>query len=148
MLLSLYDFATSPLLQTCLQVNAAQQQQGQGAFSNPRNAAAGSLRLLDPQEAARRRLSFLAYQMLALDDSDDVRRGQDGEWSFVNADSIFRTSAVWVVAPMLPCPLTAGCHSWCAGRMLIWKFHKASLLEPCLSLQERVSLGAQCIHCS
>jgi len=47
-----------------MQLNARQVQGGQGVFANPRNAAAGSLRLLDPQEAAQRHLSFLAYQLL------------------------------------------------------------------------------------
>eukprot|EP00892_Ulva_mutabilis_P003460 jgi/Ulvmu1/1486/UM011_0216.1 len=37
-------------------------------FSNARNAAAGSLRLLDAQQAARRRLSFVAFELLPGDE--------------------------------------------------------------------------------
>jgi DNA ligase (NAD+) len=47
-----------------MQLNAQQVAAGQAGFANPRNAAAGSLRLLDPAEAAGRRLSFRAYQLL------------------------------------------------------------------------------------
>jgi NAD-dependent DNA ligase len=53
------------------QLNARARQAQQPGFSNPRNAAAGSVRLLDAREARQRRLSFLAYQLLALDDGDD-----------------------------------------------------------------------------
>mmetsp|Transcript_30559 Transcript_30559/g.72751 ORF Transcript_30559/g.72751 Transcript_30559/m.72751 type:complete len:252 (-) Transcript_30559:640-1395(-) len=46
------------------QVNEMQRRAGGQQFSNPRNAAAGSLRLLDPEASAQRRLSFVAYQLL------------------------------------------------------------------------------------
>jgi hypothetical protein len=47
-----------------LQLNVQQVAAGQASFANPRNAAAGSLRLLDAGETVGRRLSFRAYQLL------------------------------------------------------------------------------------
>lgn len=48
-------------------VNTARVAAGEEPLSNPRNAAAGALRALDPAEARRRRLRFFAYQLLILD---------------------------------------------------------------------------------
>lgn len=42
-------------------LNAKQREQGEKTFVNPRNAAAGAVRQLDPTMAARRPLSFFAY---------------------------------------------------------------------------------------
>jgi DNA ligase (NAD+) len=42
-------------------LNARQREQGEKEFVNPRNAAAGSLRQLDPRVTATRRLAFYAY---------------------------------------------------------------------------------------
>ena len=42
-------------------MNAAREEAGEPPFANPRNAAAGSLKLMDPREVAKRPLSFFAY---------------------------------------------------------------------------------------
>ena len=42
-------------------LNALQQMRGERVFANPRNAAAGTLKLLDPKLAAQRRLRFFVH---------------------------------------------------------------------------------------
>ncbi len=44
-------------------LNSEQEEQGRPAFANPRNAAAGSIRLLDPKEVGRRRLDAFFYYL-------------------------------------------------------------------------------------
>lgn len=48
-------------------LNALRREEGEEPFANPRNAAAGAIRLLDPRESAARRLSFFAYQVARLE---------------------------------------------------------------------------------
>ncbi|MGC1381105.1 MAG: NAD-dependent DNA ligase LigA, partial [Candidatus Baltobacteraceae bacterium] len=48
-------------------LNAARERDGLPAFANPRNAASGGVRQLDPALTAQRRLSFFAYQLVVGD---------------------------------------------------------------------------------
>jgi DNA ligase (NAD+) len=50
-------------------LNAKREREGLPVFANPRNAASGGVRQLDPALTAQRRLSFFAYQLV-----DDVAR--------------------------------------------------------------------------
>ncbi len=52
-----------------LEMNRQQVAHGLREFANPRNAAAGSLRQKDPAATAKRPLSFLAYQLVDLDET-------------------------------------------------------------------------------
>jgi len=49
------------------QINAEREAEGEKPFANLRNAAAGSLRVLDPTITARRKLHFVAYGLAAME---------------------------------------------------------------------------------
>lgn len=69
-----------------LKLNEAQEAAGQKIFANPRNAAAGSLRQLDPKITAKRPLRFFGYSWGEVSEPftgrlSDVRKKLDG-WGF------------------------------------------------------------------
>ncbi|MFO7814311.1 MAG: NAD-dependent DNA ligase LigA [Halanaerobiales bacterium] len=51
------------------ELNKKREEKGKNLFANPRNAAAGSIRQLDPKVAAERPLSFIAYDLVNFEDS-------------------------------------------------------------------------------
>jgi DNA ligase (NAD+) len=57
-------------------LNAERDEKGLSRFANPRNAAAGSLRVLEPQITASRRLDFYTYFLMA-----DGRPAFDSHWA-------------------------------------------------------------------
>jgi DNA ligase (NAD+) len=61
-------------------LNAARRDAGEPEFANPRNATAGSIRLLDPRLAAARRLGVWCYAVVRADDRGSTRHGKDLEW--------------------------------------------------------------------
>lgn len=58
------------------ELNRLQEETGGKRFANPRNAAAGSVRVLDPKVTASRKLDFYAYYLL-VEDRVPVRRHAD-----------------------------------------------------------------------
>ncbi|MDJ0617841.1 MAG: NAD-dependent DNA ligase LigA [Calothrix sp. MO_192.B10] len=65
------------------QINVERQKAGESLFANPRNAAAGTLRQLDPRVVDKRKLDFFAYTLhiSAMDDiSRDVKFKVSTQW--------------------------------------------------------------------
>ena len=52
--------------------NAQRSAEGLAPLANPRNAASGTLRMLDPNEVSKRKLSAVLYHISELDRSDDA----------------------------------------------------------------------------
>lgn len=67
-------------------LNELRREEDEEPFANPRNATAGSIRLLDPQACARRRLSFFAYQLVGRDGTPFSRHSESlrklDQWGF------------------------------------------------------------------
>ncbi|HEX8985976.1 MAG TPA: NAD-dependent DNA ligase LigA [Bryobacteraceae bacterium] len=61
-------------------LNAERDAQAQSRFANPRNAAAGSIRVLEPQITAARRLDYYAYFLLV-----DGRPHYESHWESLEA---------------------------------------------------------------
>ncbi|MGC8762686.1 MAG: NAD-dependent DNA ligase LigA [Acidobacteriota bacterium] len=54
-------------VQAFVEMNARREEQGEAPFANPRNAAAGSLRQIDPSVTAGRPLALFCYQILQME---------------------------------------------------------------------------------
>lgn len=61
-------------------INAAREAAGESLFANPRNAAAGSLRQLDPAVAAERKLSLTVYDLDAFSDPAGSAETPESQW--------------------------------------------------------------------
>lgn len=61
-------------------INQKRAAEGTALFANPRNAAAGTLRQLDAQKVAERRLDFFAYTLIMPEGAGDVEPPTD-QWS-------------------------------------------------------------------
>jgi DNA ligase (NAD+) len=61
-------------------LNAERDEKGLSRFANPRNAAAGSLRVLEPQVTAARRLEYYTYFLLV-----DGAPARDSHWESLSA---------------------------------------------------------------
>ncbi len=58
------------------ELNRRRRAEGEPEFANPRNATAGSIRLLDPREAGRRRLAVWCYQVARIEGRSLARHSE------------------------------------------------------------------------
>ena len=66
-----------------VELNRQRDGRGEARFANPRNAASGTMKLLDSREVAARGLSFLPWQALGLDDAGHAEAmARLGTWGF------------------------------------------------------------------
>jgi DNA ligase (NAD+) len=62
------------------ELNRERRESGEREFANPRNAAAGAIRLLDPREASRRRLGLWCYQVVRTEGFEEDSHVASLEW--------------------------------------------------------------------
>ena len=62
------------------ELNRERREAGEREFANPRNAAAGAIRLLDSRQAARRRLGLWCYQLARAEGRDEDSHVASLEW--------------------------------------------------------------------
>jgi DNA ligase (NAD+) len=62
---------------TLISLNKKNEKEGKPLFANSRNAAAGSLRQLDPELAAERKLDFFAYDIAEISARQDIAKHSD-----------------------------------------------------------------------
>jgi DNA ligase (NAD+) len=61
-------------------INAEREEQGEPRFANPRNAASGAIRQMDPAMVAKRRLDLFAYDVLAGDRKPFATQWEALDW--------------------------------------------------------------------
>jgi len=91
-----------------LALNRAQEQAGGKIFANPRNAAAGGVRVLDPAITAARRLEFFAYYLIV---DGKVPFPQHTDCLQALKQLHFRASDDWKLCPSIDAVL-AYCDAW------------------------------------
>jgi DNA ligase (NAD+) len=62
------------------ELNNERRKEGEHEFANPRNAAAGAIRLLDPRKASRRRLGLWCYQVARAEGREEDSHVASLEW--------------------------------------------------------------------
>lgn len=120
-----------------LELNRKRREEGEEPFANPRNATAGSIRLLDSRECARRGLRFFAYQIPRIQ-GKELRYHSEAlellaQWGFA-------TNPGWRRCPDLPC-VRAFVEAWGAKRKSL-AFDIDGVVVKVDNLAEQQALGA------
>lgn len=120
-----------------LALNQRRREEGEEPFANPRNAAAGSIRLFDSGECARRGLRFFAYQIPRITGRQLAYHSQALE---LLASWGFATNPGWRRCPDLAC-VRAFVEEWGSRRKSL-PFDIDGVVVKCDSLSEQELLGA------
>jgi DNA ligase (NAD+) len=80
------------------ELNEQQEAQGGKIFANPRNAAAGAVRMLDPKITASRQLDFFAYYLLV---DGRIPKKRHSEVLEALTTLLFKASYDWQVCPSI-----------------------------------------------
>ncbi|RUL83077.1 NAD-dependent DNA ligase LigA [Tautonia sociabilis] len=120
-----------------VRLNESRKREGLPPFANPRNATAGSLKLLDPRICGQRRLLFVAHGLGEV-------RGLEGITSYEQILSLFRTWGI-PVSPYNACfddieQVIAHALSWESGRFDL-DFQIDGLVIKVDDLGQRARLG-------
>ncbi|MFZ5805326.1 MAG: NAD-dependent DNA ligase LigA [Acidobacteriota bacterium] len=120
-----------------LELNRRRREEGEEPFANPRNATAGSIRLLDSRECARRGLRFFAYQIPRIQ-GRELRYHSEAlellaQWGFA-------TNPGWRRCPDLPC-VHAFVEEWGQKRKSL-AFDIDGVVVKVDNLAEQQALGA------
>ncbi len=120
-----------------LELNRRRREEGEEPFANPRNATAGSIRLLDSRECARRGLRFFAYQIPRIQGRQLRYHSQALE---LLAQWGFATNPGWRRCPDLPC-VHAFVEEWGQKRKSL-AFDIDGVVVKVDNLAEQQALGA------
>ena len=118
------------------ELNRRREEEGQPLFANPRNAAAGSLRQLDPAVTASRRLDLLIYELAHLEGGEMPPTHHQvlerlKEWGFPVNDKWIRASGAQEILDF--------CEHWIAHREeLPYEVDGAVIKVDDLSMRERL----------
>jgi DNA ligase (NAD+) len=77
-------------------INAARDEEGEERYANPRNLAAGTIKLLDPREVAERRLELVLYGIGACEPMKAGGDTQSGYHSLVRAWGLPTVERFWM----------------------------------------------------
>ena len=120
-------------------INREREEAGMPLFANPRNAAAGAIRNLDPALVAKRGLSAFVYQIIATD-LDADRPATHAETLERLRDWGLPIEPHWLLCDAME-PVVAFCREWAERRSSL-AFDTDGVVVKVADLEQRARLGA------